>query len=73
MQAIQMGFESVVSKGWFPGELFKKFSPAALKDLNVVGSFVLVPCWPRVVFREGRVAGNLYRDRGRSEAFDQLE
>ena len=39
MQAIQMGFESVVSQGQFPGELLQEVLTRGVERSNVVGSF----------------------------------
>src|ERR1700733_5026556 len=59
MQAIQMGFESVVSKGQFPGEFFKKFSPAALKDLTALAASSSYPAG-YVLFSEREESRGVY-------------
>jgi len=59
MQAIQMGLDSVVSKGQLPGELFKKFSPAALKDLTSLAASSSYPAG-HVLFSEKEESRGIY-------------
>ncbi len=81
MQAIRDGIESfgsevqyqVQSQMPYPGELFKKFSPAALKDLSSLACFLVLSANYRAVFGERGGSWNLHRARGRSEALDQFE
>jgi CRP/FNR family transcriptional regulator, cyclic AMP receptor protein len=59
MQAIRDGIESVSGQMFFPGELFKKFSPMALRDL---GTMSAPTCYPAnfVLFSEKDESRGVY-------------
>lgn len=59
MQAIREGFEYIDAQVQYPGELFKKFSPAALKDLMSLAASSSYPA-NLVVFSEKEESRGIY-------------